>query len=174
MIGFTTYFAKNFQAQLKSGLGQLNEIFAEFFRARCRHLNRIHDEYSNCLAKGRQFYERRGDLSEAHGAELKQLQEEVDTVFKSLSALAELLGLSVPQVSASDNDFDVIDGKIVFSSNDFPKLEPASLYVDEDERKFYESLPHALEPASISQKADSENIVSDLNEIDPDKAAAIK
>jgi hypothetical protein len=183
LLPLATYLAKNLSELIKpsetdncnrglESLAPLHEIFSQYSKLMCRYYVRIHGQYAKKITRERYHYEHKGDLHENQVAELKQLTDQYEGFQKSLEAFCGAFGCEMPQVETVEAGFDVIDGRIVFSSNVPSGADPAIVgpFWDEDERNFYEQLP-TIDGVEWRCAAEEENDAEmlDVGEEDPEK-----
>lgn len=193
LVPFVAYIAKQFASVLGlssrqlqasplfASLSDIGEHIRRYYKRMCEHLDNLFDKYKRLERKCRMHYEQKGDLPEALISALPQALQAFEQGRQSLTALAPLLDCALTEFKEADPQFNISEGKIVFTSN--IKGNAIAAHQDEAERDFYENLPHlpnldhlALE--KLDQEPAVDNEVDDLEkepvvpEINPDRLDA--
>uniref|UniRef100_A0A1D1Y076 Regulator of nonsense transcripts 2 n=2 Tax=Anthurium amnicola TaxID=1678845 RepID=A0A1D1Y076_9ARAE len=98
----------------------------------------------------------RGELSDENAASYEKLRKSFDSLFRSVSSLAEALDLQPPIMPEDGHTTRVTTGADVTSASGKESSVPEPIWDDDDTRAFYESLPdlRAFVPAILLGEAE--------------------
>ncbi len=161
---------------------QLKNSMLEFHKAASRVLIRRFGKLNKMEFKGKQFYEKKGDLSDKQVQEYIEHKDRFNDLHNLIIELSAMLNIDPPEIKLSEDAPVLIEGKIVFADMDLLKTKNSlNVFESEEERTFYETLidlkdcvpsnllPHSLSDGSCVEEFhdDCENAL-DVPEIDPD------
>jgi regulator of nonsense transcripts 2 len=148
-------------------------VFSSFCRALTRLLIRIHDRLISCERHSRTHYETKGDLSESMMERFKTTHAQYVALKEGLESLAPHLNIKLPILSNIDSRsvLQMVEGKIVFADLNRTSKLKSEIFIDDEERAFYEDIPDLADlipPAILNQyqndRDDSNNSHSSSNE----------
>jgi regulator of nonsense transcripts 2 len=122
---------------------KFNDAITAFFRAMCRLLVRTSNKLRSLEAKGRHYYETRGDLSTIQATQLQETLEAFEKQRANLQGLAEVLNLGLPDLGVDVETPKVVEGKVIFADLSIKSRRAemeSAIFNDEEERSFYEDL----------------------------------
>lgn len=157
---------------------RFSELLSCYFKELSRLLVRMHNKLELIEAKGKNYYENKGDLSDKQIAVWGSTKENYTCLKTGLETLATLTGLSLPVLQESSAAPILVEGKIIFTDNKAIKENLLNIIYDsEEDRAFYEDISQLkdLVPSNLTPKTDNIDVnqqeeVCNIAEVDPDAA----
>eukprot|EP00800_Vazella_pourtalesii_P014053 TRINITY_DN3468_c0_g4_i6.p1 TRINITY_DN3468_c0_g4~~TRINITY_DN3468_c0_g4_i6.p1 ORF type:complete len:946 (+),score=251.10 TRINITY_DN3468_c0_g4_i6:1-2838(+) len=119
-------------------------LLREYFQSQKTRLNLLHKEIKQMGAKNKHALQMKGEIPEDKREEFEKSQKNFDKISQSLTSLADLLDEEMPSFpdqqcteEGTSSGFEVLFGMNKAGGS----VDSSNLWMDEDARSFYESLP---------------------------------